>query len=1036
MKRIFLSALIGVGMVAAIFQILLGSEAARMQQSYPLVCRGSANLEIGIAPNEGNIAFTFTRGTKPASQGLAPGECSWVDRGMYPNEPDRLSQHVANGLESLKSEGNTAPENRWYEELHSSDKYWTFMVYNDRQGRLIVTGARANEEMREAPKPRVPLEINKRDDPPEKKKPAEEAIPPDPGSEGPVTSTPRRGSGGRVEVAPATFQDISPDSEFGDLPTYAEASGPVSNIVADPKYPNVLYAASWYGGIWKSTDAARSWKPANRGLATPFAQIVNRALAIDDQNSQRLLFAAFPDDFRPFQPLGGLWFSQNAAADWIHIDLPSCSVPAVYTVGFVGGVAFARTGCGIFLARDDPANGDSWTKIPDPPGVNNFNLIGANSRLYTCGEKTTTKSTDKPTTMISYREIGPTGAWTFATSLPLYNCYDLAVAPDDPDDLIVAIGDPPPTASSPVPPLQVWRAKIGSSLSARLGEGFTFPPGGSGSISLHTVRRPRALSAGPGLSYDLFVADAWNFRQYEADGGSGSWTNFLSPGLLSPDGKRDEHGLHVDTHTMAFPPTYDPEKGNCTAWAATDGGVYATTAMTAGTRCDTWNSKWRHASHGLHIMASESMAGVRNCGEGGNACPAIYLPTGHDDLWASLNGGRDWTRMGGLGDVATAMLDPAIPGQVLGARGGGGDASAPDRVWRKFKGKDTDASPSLTTDFANNLNSSGRRLFGYPPHLTLAQIMTLPSGDTAAPNGDYVSLERPSSEGSPRLGTLGDILPSIPTILSLLKLDRFDVIVRSQTGLESDWKPIAVFARDAVAALSVSGGHKNPVFYVLTNSGELFALCSSPTPAPLCSSGTPTRPFGISPTNESVWATVPGGTIGGPVSNLIVNPYDPKNLYVTSRDSKTIRSSTDGGITWVDEPDLNEVASNQGEFRLGRMAEYLPMAEYCSLEQMIFVRDHPNYRFALLIPGGVAFSRDSGKHWIAIQGPWSYGRAFSSDKSLLSAVDRVYPFVLPINGFYDDTVDPIRHTSSLYVSLKGRGIVRVDAAFAKLGVGP
>lgn len=166
------------------------------------------------------------------------------------------------------------------------------------------------------------------------------------------------------------------------------------------------------------------------------------------------------------------------------------------------------------------------------------------------------------------------------------------------------------------------------------------------------------------------------------------------------------------------------------------------------------------------------------------------------------------------------------------------------------------------------------------------------------------------------------------------------------------------------------------------------------------------------------------------MANLFVDPYDPKNLYVTTRDSKSIRSSRDGGITWADEPDLNEVASNQGEFRMGEMSEY------CSLERMIFVRDHPNYRFALLIPGGVAFSRDSGKHWIAIQGPWSYGRAFSSDKSLPSTVDRAYPFVLPINGFYDDTVDPIRHTSSLYVSLKGRGIVRVDAAFAKLGVGP
>src|SRR5260370_36627782 len=88
---------------------------------------------------------------------------------------------------------------------------------------------------------------------------------------------------------------------------------------------------------------------------------------------------------------------------------------------------------------------------------------------------------------------------------------------------------------------------------------------------------------------------------------------------------------------------------------------------------------------------------------------------------------------------------------------------------------------------------------------------------------------------------------------------------------------------------------------------------------------------------------------------------------------------------------------------------------------------------ALLSPGGVAFARDSGKHWIAIQGPWSYGRSFSSGPADLGSV---FPFVLPYSGFYDDTEDPIRHTSSLYVALRGRGIVRVDAPFAKLGVEP
>ena len=144
MRRIFLSAVIGVGMVAAILQVLSGSAAARTPEDYPLVCRGGPSMVIGPAPGVGNIGFRFTRGTKPASQGLAPGECSWMDRGMYPNEPDRVSQHV--------EEAVGTPENKWYDELHSSDKYWTFMVSNNGGGQLIATSARPSAGIGVPPK--------------------------------------------------------------------------------------------------------------------------------------------------------------------------------------------------------------------------------------------------------------------------------------------------------------------------------------------------------------------------------------------------------------------------------------------------------------------------------------------------------------------------------------------------------------------------------------------------------------------------------------------------------------------------------------------------------------------------------------------------------------------------------------------------------------------------------------------------------------------------------------------------------------------
>src|SRR5260370_6127458 len=87
MKRIFLSTLIGASVVAMIF-IFSVSAAARPLEDYPLVCRGGGSLVTGIAPGERNIGFTFVRGTKPAGEGLAPGETSWEEHSMDPTEHD------------------------------------------------------------------------------------------------------------------------------------------------------------------------------------------------------------------------------------------------------------------------------------------------------------------------------------------------------------------------------------------------------------------------------------------------------------------------------------------------------------------------------------------------------------------------------------------------------------------------------------------------------------------------------------------------------------------------------------------------------------------------------------------------------------------------------------------------------------------------------------------------------------------------------------------------------------------------------------
>ena len=113
----------------------LGSPVGKSQtpQSYPLVCRGTPSAN--ISSNRGRLMMKFIRGTAPADQALAQGECSWMDRGMYPTEPDLLIQAAPEGVAGR-------PEFQWASALREPDTYWTFDVYNDRQGQLVVTGSR------------------------------------------------------------------------------------------------------------------------------------------------------------------------------------------------------------------------------------------------------------------------------------------------------------------------------------------------------------------------------------------------------------------------------------------------------------------------------------------------------------------------------------------------------------------------------------------------------------------------------------------------------------------------------------------------------------------------------------------------------------------------------------------------------------------------------------------------------------------------------------------------------------------------------
>ena len=102
----------------------------------PAACRGGGSMRSrshsGNAQHTYNIlGLFFDKGNRAAGLGLAPGQCSWLDRGMRNGEPDILQQEVRPNVTSAL----------WFQDMKNPSKYWTFNVFNTNQGVMKVTGA-------------------------------------------------------------------------------------------------------------------------------------------------------------------------------------------------------------------------------------------------------------------------------------------------------------------------------------------------------------------------------------------------------------------------------------------------------------------------------------------------------------------------------------------------------------------------------------------------------------------------------------------------------------------------------------------------------------------------------------------------------------------------------------------------------------------------------------------------------------------------------------------------------------------------------
>jgi photosystem II stability/assembly factor-like uncharacterized protein len=161
--------------------------------------------------------------------------------------------------------------------------------------------------------------------------------------------------------AGATWERVIADADLGTGVTFPQ---PRQRIVIDPSDPDIVYVATFDGGVLKSGDGGRHWQRAVSGFdASAFDTRVYN-IAIDPRRPRTLLAATTT----------GLWRSRDGAATW----LPVAKLPKFRDIAAIAfdpsdqRVAYAGGDKGLFRSTNA---GNTWSRVGDLPVGPGFEVV-------------------------------------------------------------------------------------------------------------------------------------------------------------------------------------------------------------------------------------------------------------------------------------------------------------------------------------------------------------------------------------------------------------------------------------------------------------------------------------------------------------------------------------------------------------------------------------------------------------------------------------------------------------------------------------
>ena len=413
-------------------------------------------------------------------------------------------------------------------------------------------------------------------------------------------------------VSPAASQsllDISPDSSSLD-PTNANGAsgGRVNGLATVPGDNQTFYAASEWGGLFKSTDGGQTWFHLDGHVPT-----VTWDVAVDPDDTNRVYATSFFDG--RVDSLAGINVSTDGGVTWTHppTTVPPagfCAVPERRTEPAAFGIAidpddpanvFIGTSCGLAVSDD---HGATWEYIDPTPadGADDvWDVVAHDGVVDLCGDD-------------GHQRRDSAGNFTTATGAALLGgrC-SLAASPDEPDTLFAVSG------------ATIFETRNG---------GASWPtafnnPAPQGRIPFV------AVNDRTGAAFDLWFADVRVFRagcSTPAGGGaaarcpaSNTWTDLTA-------------NAHFDGGDLAF--DSEDSTDSCPLLFSSDGGVYRNTA-TSSPGCQT--PAWEQPTvtpHALYVLDMEGS------GVSGTTSEDLYFGNQDNGSFGATDGGSanpTWT---------------------------------------------------------------------------------------------------------------------------------------------------------------------------------------------------------------------------------------------------------------------------------------------------------------------------------------------------------------------------------------------------------